>query len=57
MPDNVTKRLGFWRAEKYQKFAYPASEYVLGGKLPDDEYHVWVLISRITELVFNTGRA
>eukprot|EP00731_Ephydatia_muelleri_P008790 Em0004g1128a len=53
IPTNITKRLGFWKAEEFQKFCYPASEYILGGILPDHEYHVWVLIVRITEMVYN----
>ena len=57
LPISVTKRLGFWKVEELQKFCYPASEYVLGGILPDDEYHAWVLIVRITEMIFQTGRS
>ena len=30
--------------------------YVFGALLPDAEYHIWILICRITELLFNTGR-
>ncbi|XP_019864427.1 PREDICTED: uncharacterized protein LOC109593768 [Amphimedon queenslandica] len=57
IPDGITKRLGFWKAEEYQKFAFPASEYVLGGKLPDEHYKVWILIVRIVEMTFNTERS
>ncbi len=56
IPAGIANRLGFWKAEEYQKFAYPASEYVLGGILPDEDYHVWITIVRITELVFGSGR-
>uniref|UniRef100_A0A1X7U041 Uncharacterized protein n=1 Tax=Amphimedon queenslandica TaxID=400682 RepID=A0A1X7U041_AMPQE len=56
IPQSITRRIGFWKAEEYRKFTYPASEYVLGGKLPDCHYHVWILIVRITELVFGCGR-
>ena len=55
LPMAITKNLGYWKAEEFVKFAYPASEYVLGGLLPDAEYHIWILICRITELLFNTG--
>ena len=48
--------MGFWKAEELQKFAFPASEYVLGGVLPDDQYRIWILAVRITELVFGPGR-
>ena len=57
LPMAITKNLGYWKAEEFVKFAYPASEYVLGGLLPDAEYHIWILICRITELLFNTGRS
>ena len=48
--------MGYWKAEKYQKFTYPASEYCLGGKLSDDNYKVWILIVRITEMIFMCER-
>ena len=44
-------------AEELQKFCYRASEYVLGGILPDDEYHVWILIVHKTEMIFQIGRS
>ena len=56
-PTSVTKPLGFWKAEELQKICYPASEYVLGEILPDDEYHVWILIVRITEMIFQIERS
>ena len=49
-------RLGYWKAEEYRKFAYPASEYVFGGILPDELYDTWILIVRVTELIFCCGR-
>ncbi len=57
MPQGLTNRLGFWKAEEIHKFVFPASEFVLGGILPDEEYHIWVLIVRLTELVFGAGRS
>ena len=39
-----------------QKFSFPASECVLGGLLPEEEYHIWILVARLTELVFGGGR-
>ena len=57
VPQGITRRMGFWKAEEYQKFTFPASEYIFGGLLPDKEYHVWILIVRITEFVFNCGRS
>lgn len=44
--------MDYWKAEEYQKFIYPASEYVLGGVLPESNYHAWIMIVRIVELVF-----
>ena len=34
-----------------------ASEYVLGGKLPEEHYRVWILVVRITEMLFNCERS
>ena len=48
--------MGYWKVEEFQKFTFPPLDYVLGGILPDQEYHVWLLIVRITEIVFNCGR-
>ena len=57
VPQGVTKRVGYWKAEEFQKFTYPVLEYVLGGLLPDTCYHAWIAIVRITELVYKTGRS
>jgi hypothetical protein len=57
IPKGVTQRLGYWKAEELQKFAYPVSEYVLGGLLPDNHYHTWIEIVRITEMIYKTGRS
>ena len=35
IPEGVTKRLGYWKAEEFRKFTYPASECILGGILPN----------------------
>ena len=29
---------------------------VLGGLLRDEEYHIWILVARLTELIFGAGR-
>ena len=52
----LTIRLLVWKAEEYQKFIFPCSEYVLSGKLPDNIYHVWILLRHITELILNSRR-
>ena len=57
VPEGITHRMGYWKAEEYQKFCFPASEYVLGDILPENEYHVWITIVRITELIYSCGRS
>ena len=57
LPQGLTNRLGYWKAEELQKFAFPASECMLGGLLPDEEYHIWILAVRLTELVYGGGRS
>ena len=32
------------------------NNFTLGGLLPDEEYHIWVLVARLTELIFGAGR-
>lgn len=54
-PSNVN-RIGFWKAEDYQKFAFPASELVLGGILNDQDYEVWETLPRIVEFLYYQGR-
>lgn len=46
-----------WMLESRRVFACPASEYVLGGLLPDEDYRAWLSIVQITEMVYNTGRS
>jgi len=48
--------LGFWKAEEYQKFAFPASEFVFHGLLTEDQYKLWAPVPRLIEFVFNAGR-
>ena len=56
VPEGVTKRIGYWKAEDFLKFTYPASESILGGLLPNEHYHVWITLVRITEMIFGSGR-
>ena len=51
IPDGVGRHMEFWKAEEFQKFSYPAYDFVLQGILP------WILIIRITELIFNFCRS
>lgn len=55
-PVGFHTRRGHWKAEEYAKFAFPASEAVLDGLLPDKEFEIWTNIARLTELHFHTGR-
>ena len=32
------------------------NNFTLGGLLPDEEYHIWVLVARPTQLIFGAGR-
>lgn len=54
-PSNIN-RTGFWKAEDYQKFAFPASELVLGGLINDQDYEVWQTLPRIVEFLYYQGR-
>ena len=47
---------GYWKAEEYQKLAFPASEFVLNGLVTEAEYKVWAPVLRMVEFVFNAGR-
>lgn len=57
VPEGITRRLGFWKAEEIQKFTFPASEYVFGGLLPEKHYQVWILLVRVVELIFSSERS
>lgn len=49
----------FWlsiEAEEYQKLAFPASEFLLNGLLPEEELKLWAPVPRMVILVFNSGR-
>lgn len=51
------KGLGFWKAEGFQKFAYPMLECILEGKLQNvNELEILCSVARFTELHFNSGR-
>ena len=47
--------MGYWKAEEFQKLAYPASEFVFNGLLDGEEYKVWAPFPRMVEFVFNAG--
>lgn len=52
VPRGLANHLGNWKAEEYQKFSFPASEVILSNFLQPDDYHLWQLTCRMTELVF-----
>lgn len=43
-------------AEEYQKLAFPASEFVFHGILPEEELKLWAPVPRMVEFIFNSGR-
>ena len=55
-PVGFHSRRGHWKAEEYVKFAFPASEVVLDGLLPEREFEIWTNIARLTEMHFYSGR-
>lgn len=52
VPRGFSSRLGYWKAEEYINFVFPASEVIFDGLLGPMDYHIWQLIVRMTELVF-----
>jgi len=48
--------MGYWKAEEFRKFCFPASECVFGGILPENLYSAWIMVCRITEIVYCSGR-
>ncbi|XP_078363672.1 uncharacterized protein LOC144647842 [Oculina patagonica] len=52
VPRGFNSRLGYWKAEEYIHFVFPASEVIFDGLLGPMDYHIWQLIVRMTELVF-----
>ena len=55
-PSGLTSRLGYWKAEDYQKFAFPASEVVLSDQMPPQEFQCWKLLVQMVQMVFNVCR-
>ena len=48
--------MGFWKAEEFQKFAYPISEVLLGGLLTNEHFEAWECLARIVEFLYCQGR-
>lgn len=55
-PSGLTTRLGYWKAEDYQKFAFPASEVILSDQMPADQFQCWKLLVQMVQMVFNVCR-
>ena len=54
-PSGLTSRLGYWKAEDYQKFAFPASEVILSDQMPSSEFNnfCWKMLVQMVQMVFN----
>ena len=57
IPEGISKRMGYWKAEEIQKFVFPASEVVFSGIVPNDKYEAWIALVKIVELVYGCGRS
>jgi len=55
-PRNLTKTIGFWKAEDFSIFAYPISEVVFDGLLTDNQRQEWCCIARMVEFLQNHAR-
>lgn len=56
IPKGIEKRLGYWKADDFNKFAFPASEMVLSGLLSLDQQKEWLCIARMVEFLQNHAR-
>lgn len=56
IPKGIEKRLGHWKADDFNKFAFPASEVVFNGLLSLDQQEEWLCIARMVEFVQNHAR-
>ena len=56
IPRDIEKRLGYWKADDFNKFAFPTSEVVLNGLLSHDQQEEWLCIARMVEFLQNHAR-
>ena len=58
MPSGITKRFGYWKAEDFNHFAFPAMEACLGDMLQNDPEAREILccLARIIEFFSNHAR-
>ena len=50
LPEGTSTRIGVWKAEEIQKFAFPPSQLVFGGVLSDEVYDLWLATVRIVNV-------
>ena len=55
-PSGLTARLGYWKAEDYQKFAFPASEVILSEQLPANQFQCRKILVQMVQMLFNVCR-
>ena len=56
LPTDFVKRRGYWKAEDFQKFCFPASEVIFQDLLPECEFEIWSTVARMTEMMYVCGR-
>ena len=56
IPKDMEKRLGYWKADDFNKFAFPASEVVFSGLLSHGQQQEWLCIARMVEFLQNHAR-
>ncbi|XP_046864301.1 uncharacterized protein LOC124458302 [Xenia sp. Carnegie-2017] len=55
-PKGIVNRMGYWKAEEYYKFVFPASEVVFHGLLSDVQKEIWLCLTRMAEFLHNHAR-
>jgi hypothetical protein len=50
------KGFAYWKAEAFQKFAFPMLECVMESQIQNQDLEILCLVSRFTELHFHSGR-
>ena len=53
IPTGFNERSHRWHAEELQKFAFPVAECILGDLLNAKDFHIFQLVSRMTEIMFH----
>lgn len=55
IPRNAN-HIGFWKAEEWQKFAFPISEVLVHDLVEEEGFAIWQCAARIVEYVYGQGR-